>query len=206
MALEGLIGPVIAEKKIQEVASLAKPIIKLKKIPFSQTIHDLRTWKDVYRLGVVYNSRRHRIVLEDAIEQVKQGKTALILVVEIQHGYNLIGMAKNRFPNLNIQFVWGRTPIEDRMEVKKLLNEKKMEVVIANAIWREGVDIPSLGAIINAAGGKSEIMTLQSLGRGLRTTTDKKDVVLVDYFDNSHHYLVSHFGERITLYFDEGWI
>ncbi len=206
MALEGLIGPVIAEKKIQEVQSLAKIIIKLKKLPFSQTVHDLRTWKDVYKMGVVFNSRRHRIVLEDTIELINQGRTVLILVVEIEHGHNLIEMAKKRFPNLKIQFIWGNTSTEDRIKVKKLLDSKQVNVVIANSIWKEGIDIPSLGAIINAAGGKSEIMTIQSLGRGLRTTEEKKDVILRDYFDPSHKFLVEHFGHRITLYFSEEWL
>jgi superfamily II DNA or RNA helicase len=206
MALEGLIGPVIAEKKIQEVQSLAKPIIKLRKIPYSSTVHDLKTWKDVYRLGVVFNSRRHKMVLEDAIEDNKQGRTVLILVVEIQHGFNLMEMAQNRFPDLKIEFVYGDIESESRLKIKKLLSDKKVDVVISSVVWREGIDIPSLGSVINASGGKSEIMTLQSLGRGLRTTKDKKDVVLRDYFDSSHHYLISHFGERISLYFNEGWL
>lgn len=206
LALEGLIGPVIAEKKIQEVKSLAKIIVKLKKLPFSQTVHDLRNWKDVYKMGVVYNSRRHRTVLEDTVELVGQGRSVLILVVEINHGHNLIEMVRKRYPNLKIQFIWGKTAGEDRIKIKKMLDTKQVDVVIANAIWREGIDIPSLGAVINAAGGKSEIMTLQSLGRGLRTTEDKKDVILIDYFDPSNHYLVEHFGHRITLYFNEGWL
>jgi superfamily II DNA or RNA helicase len=206
MALEGLIGPVIVEKKPQEIKSLAKIIIKLRKIPFSKTIHELHNWKDVYKMGVVHNSQRHKMVLEDTVELVNQGKTVLILVVEIQHGYNLMEMAKAHFPDLNIEFVWGQTSSEDRVKVKKLLNEGNFDAVIANAVWREGIDIPSLGSIVNAAGGKSEIVTIQSIGRGLRTTGDKKEVILVDYFDPSNRYLVDHFGHRLTLYFDEGWL
>jgi len=206
MALEGLIGPVIAEKKPQEVKSLAKIIIKLRKIPFSKTTHDLRNWKDVYKMGVVNNAQRHKMVLEDTVELVKQDKTVLILVVEIQHGYNLMEMAKAKFPDLNIEFVWGQTPSEDRVTAKRLLNEGNFDAIIANAVWREGIDIPSLGAIVNAAGGKSEIVTIQSIGRGLRTIGDKKEVTLVDYFDPSNRYLIDHFGHRLTLYFDEGWL
>lgn len=207
MALEGLIGLVIAEKKIQEIDSLAKIIIKLRKIPYSQSVHDLRTWKDVYKMGVVWNSRKHRMVLEDTQELIQQGRTVLILVVEIQHGRNLLEMAKQRFPNLPIDFVYGSTPSEERFKIKDLLNRRSsLKAVIANVVWREGVDIPSLGAVINAAGGKSEIMTIQSIGRGSRTTEEKKDVIIRDYFDPSHHYLISHFGERLTLYFEEGWL
>jgi len=60
---------------------------------------------------------------------------------------------------------------------------------------------------VNASGGKSEILTLQSLGRGLRTVPGvKDDVVLVDFFDPSNRYLVDHFGHRVSLYFEEGWL
>jgi superfamily II DNA or RNA helicase len=206
MALEGLIGPVIAQKSIQEVSNLAKPIVKLKKLPFSQTVHDLRTWADVYRLGVVYNSRRHKQVLEDAVALKADGRTSLILVVQIEHGHNLMTMATKRFPNLCISFVWGDTTGDERAIIKRLLESGQGDCVICNAVWREGVNIPSLGAIINASGGKSEILTLQSIGRGLRTTPTKKDVILLDYFDPSHKYLIEHFGHRLTLYFEEGWL
>lgn len=206
MALEGLIGPVIAQKSIQEVSNLAKPIVKLKKLPFSQTVHDLRTWADVYRLGVVFNSRRHKQVLEDAVVLKAEGRTSLILVVQIEHGTNLIEMARKRFPDLKVKFVWGNTAGDERTVIKQALESGKVDCVICNAVWREGVNIPSLGAVINASGGKGEIPTIQSIGRGLRTTPTKKDVILLDYFDPSHKYLIEHFGHRLTLYFEEGWL
>jgi len=60
--------------------------------------------------------------------------------------------------------------------------------------------------IINAAGGKSEIRTLQTIGRGLRVTKDKKDVIIYDLWDVSHRFLIEHSGERICTYMDQGWM
>lgn len=206
MALEGLIGPIIAEKKIDEVDSLAKPIIRLRKVPFNRKVHETKGWQNVYKLGVVYNSRLNRSVLEEAQQLVKEGRSVLIFVVEVQHISNLMEMASKRFPNLKIDSVWGKVDGVVREDIKNKLKLKLVDVVISNAVWREGIDIPNLGAVINASQNESSIMTTQALGRGLRTTKEKKDVVLVDYFDPSHHYLIKHFGERITLYFDEGWL
>ena len=116
-------------------------------------------------------------------------------------------MAHRLFPHLRIEFVWSKIPGTTRTTIKKDLNEGLVDVVIADAVWKEGVDIPTLGAIINAAGGKSEINTIQSLGRGLRTVPGiKDDVILVDILDISSRYLVEHFGLRLVLYFDEGWM
>jgi superfamily II DNA or RNA helicase len=57
-----------------------------------------------------------------------------------------------------------------RVIIKNKLINKEVRCVIATTVWREGIDIPSLDCVINAAGGKSEIMTLQGVGRGLRKT------------------------------------
>ncbi len=207
MTLEGYIGPVIFSKSIKEVKSLAKPRIILRKVPFSQELRDLRIWKEVYKLGIVFNSRFHRIVLEEAEKQNQMGKSVLILIgSEIQQGHNLMEMATKRFPDLKILFVWGNTPTKDRIKTKEFLESKKVGTVIANVIWQEGIDIPNLDVVINAAQNKSEIMTIQRLGRGLRTTETKKEMILIDFFDGSNRYFVDHFGERISTYFDQGWL
>lgn len=205
MATEGLIGPVIFSKSIQEVKSLAKPKIILKKVPYSQDVNELRTYQDVYELGVVFNSKRNRMILDDAQEDVNAGRTVLILVTKIKHGQNLLELAESRYP-FQIDFVYGKTTKDVRAQIKADLEEKLIPVVIADSVWREGIDIPSLGSVINAAGGKSEIMTIQGVGRGLRKVEGKDEVIIRDYFDNSHRFFINHFGERVCLYFEEGWL
>jgi len=207
MSLEGYIGPVISTKKISEVERLAKIKIVLRKLPITLAAREAKNYSDVYKYGVTFNSRRHRMVLQEADKLVQEGRTVLIIVTQIQHGENILSMAQRTFPHLRIEYVHGQIAGVTRNQIKKDLDSGKIDVVIADAVWREGVDIPTLGAIINASGGKSEIMTIQALGRGLRTVPGiKEDVILVDLFDPSHRYLVEHFGQRISLYFDEGWM
>jgi superfamily II DNA or RNA helicase len=207
MALEGYIGPVISMKKISEVKRLAKIKVVLKKLPITLSAREARTYQDVYKYAVTYNSRRHKMVLETASELVEAGRTVLILVTLVQHGENVLSMAKRSFPHLRVDYVHGQVSGNIRGQIKKKLNSGELDVVIADAVWKEGVDIPTLGAIINASGGKSEIMTIQAIGRGLRTVPGiKEDVVLVDFFDESHRYLRDHFSERLCLYFREGWM
>ncbi len=205
MVLEGYIGPVIFSKSIQEVKSLAKPRIILRKVPFSQPVNDLRNYQDVYELGVVRNTRRNKIILDEAQKLVEEGKTVLILVTKILHGQILLRMARGSYA-FGVGFVYGDTSKFSRSEIKKNLESGFIPVVIADAVWREGIDIPSLGAVINASGGKSEIMTIQAIGRGLRKVEGKEEVIIVDFFDDSHRFLVGHFGSRICLYFSEGWM
>jgi len=60
--------------------------------------------------------------------------------------------------------------------------------------------------VFNAGGGKDELPVLQTIGRGLRRTDEKDKVIIYDFFDPSHPYLISHFGQRVTLYMDNGWL
>ena len=205
--MEGLLGPVIGELTIQEahdLGILATPKIKLVKSRFNALIKQQRNYQDVYSLGIVQNRSRNKQIVDLIDQYISEGKTILVIVVQIQHGILIQQMAERY--NIPIEFVQGSTEGENREQIKKLLSDKKIPCVISTAVWREGVNIPSLDVVINAAGGKSEIMTLQSLGRGLRKTDDKDEVIIVDFFDPSHHYLISHFGERVTLYMDQGWL
>jgi len=81
-----------------------------------------------------------------------------------------------------------------------------VRIVIATAVFREGVNIPSLNAVINAGGGKSETMVKQISGRPLTLTEGKDEGIIVDFLDLSNNYLIRHTGERIGFYSDMGWI
>ena len=70
----------------------------------------------------------------------------------------------------------------------------------------EIINIPSLNCVIIAYGGKDSKRTLQTIGRGLRKTDEKDIVTIIDFFDPSHPSLINHFGHRISLYCEEGWL
>lgn len=207
-ALEGYIGPVLASKKPKEIKRLAKVKVFIRKLPTTSSISDPKTpYKTVYKLGVVFNSRRSKQIALDTNWLAGEGRTVLIMVTEIQHGHNILAFLRRMYPNLRSEFVWAGVKGEERQKVLNLLNAQERDVVIANVVWREGIDIPTLGGVIIACENKSVIMSIQNLGRGLRKVEGvKEDVILVDYFDPSHRYLVDHFGERFSLYCEEGWI
>jgi len=208
MALEGLFGPIIGEFSIQDGMEhdvLSKPKIILKMLPENSKVRELRTYKDVYDAGVVNNRALNRQVILDAKESIEENKTVLILVVQIQHGENIVNMAK-RLYDLDFVFVQGKTDSDIREQIRKQMIDKKTKAVVATAVFRKALNIPSLDVVINACGGKSEVMTLQAIGRGLRKTKDKEEVIIRDYYIPSHRYLVDHFGRRLCLYFQEKWL
>ncbi len=207
LACEGLIGPVVASLSINEgnaIGIIAKPIIRLLRVLKNHSVGEIRKYADVYDAGVVHNLTKNRLIIDTAKKHVDKGDSVLILLTRIEHGQNLVAIAREiGFP---IEFVQGSTEGEVRMQIKEALNTKKIKCVIATVVFFEGVNIPELDVIINAAGGKSEIRTLQILGRGLRKTKTKDTVIIYDIFDPSHKYLLEHWGERVCVYFDQGWL
>ena len=207
LSMEGLLGPVIGEVTIQEGIDLkimAKPTITLVSIPYSTKISGHTKYQDLYSKGIVNNRTRNKIISGLVKDRTEEDKTVLIMVKEIVHGENIQKIAKDIY-DIDIEFVRGSTDSEARNLTKKLFNQKKIKAVISTAVWREGVNIPTLDCIINAVGGKSEIMTLQAIGRGLRKTDEKDTVEIIDFLD-PYRYLAEHCIQRLNVYKNNNWL
>lgn len=206
LAMCGLIGPILDEFTIHEglaVNRAAKPKIKLLRVPKSEAVKELRKYADVYQEGIVERTSRNTIIAQTIQKHIKAGESVLVLITHIEHGYR-IQEACQRL-GFEVPFVHGKSTSEERSLHRKALDKKEILCLIASTIFKEGVNIRSLDVILNAAGGKSEIPTLQAIGRGLRTTESKNSVIIYDFFDPSHRYLIEHFGERMLIYFENGF-
>lgn len=207
LAIEGLLGPVMDQVTTQESrdrGTTADIKIRIIKIPFSSDIKGLRKYQDVYFHGVSFRKEQHEAIAQKAKEHVEKGDSVLILVTQIAHGNNIYCRCCDI--DLDAEFIQGSDTAEEREKVKRALNSKELKCVIATTIWTEGVNIPELNVIINAAGGKSEIRTIQAIGRGLRRTSTKKEIIVYDCMDSSHKYLIEHYGHRMAIYSEMGWI
>lgn len=207
MTATGLIGPVLEELTINEGAELgilAKPTIRILKLSKRHDISAIRQYSEVYSAAVVNRLDRNVLIATTAKRHADASETVLIMINQIEHGENIL----TQLDALGVKayFVRGSTESKVRLEVKNALQNKEIHVVICSSVWTEGVNIPSLQVVINAAGGKAEIGVLQSIGRGLRKTKEKDTVWIYDIFDESHRFLVEHFGHRISIYCDNNWI
>lgn len=208
LAIEGGIGKIIGEFSLEEAIEkgrIAKPIIKLTKVPYNSNVRELRLYREVRSQGIITNTARNHTIMKDAKKYIDQGLTVLVLINQIEHG-ELLVEAGELLGLGTIPFMFGKTKGDERELTRLLLHEKKLTCVIANTVWKEGVNIPSLGVIILADAGKKEEALLQLIGRGFRVTEDKKEIIIQDYFDESHPYLISHFGRRVSFYFERGWL
>jgi len=208
LAMEGLLGPIISKYAINEAAGddvVSRPRIKIVKISTSYGIRSSREWPKVYQKGVVENKNLTDKVVSETKLALDKGDSVLVFCVKVEHG-KILAEALEDVIKQPVAFIHGATDPDERLSYKKKIMSKEIRCIVCNVVWREGINIPSLNTIVNAGGGKSLTLVTQMLGRGLRRTGSKTDFFLVDFFDPSHHYLIEHFGQRISFYSENGWL
>ena len=90
--------------------------------------------------------------------------------------------------------------VEDRRKIQQLMEKQNNIVCVAiSKIFSTGISIKNIHYIMFAAGGKSKIKTLQSIGRGLRIHENKDILTLLDIVDNLV-YGKKHFEKRKQFY------
>ena len=207
LAVEGFVGPLIDELSVEEAADLgiiAIPRIRILRLPKIHAISELKKYNDVYEQAIVHRRDRNQLIIDKTKMHNALNESVLTFVTRTEHGQILERMSEEQ--GLKTIFLYGKSERETRLEMKKALFEKNIHSIICSVIWKEGINIPSLDAIINASGGKSDTAVLQTIGRGLRVTDEKKVIWFYDFFDPSHRYLVEHFGYRISLYSEMNWL
>jgi superfamily II DNA or RNA helicase len=184
-------------KKISDIKELikrgvlAKPEIRILKAPITKET-GFKKYADAYRAQIVNNTERNFLVAATAQKLVRDGYTVLITVEQIKHGKALEALIQGS------KFVHGKTKKEEREKELEMFERGERKVLVSTLL-SEGSDIPTLGAIIIASGGKSQAAQLQKVGRALRTTDDKKTAIIVDIVDNVK-WLRDHSQGRIMLY------
>lgn len=204
--LEGMFGPIVKEINFEEGRELnLLTKVKLKLIPVPRCREAENIWKyaDIYKISIVDNRTRNRLVLNEAKKLSDEGKSVLIFVTQIEHGENLCSMAEAI--GIETIFVKGNTVENERIEIKEMLKNKKIKIVISTVVWREGLTFPSLDAIIYACSGRSDVATIQGCGRALGKHVDKSEALIIDFLDIGK-YVSEHFVERFSTYQSLGWI
>jgi superfamily II DNA or RNA helicase len=131
----------------------------------------------------------------------KMNKNVLILVNRIEHGDHL--WETLQIEGKSTYFVHGEVPVETRSEIiQEMENNDNVVSVAISAIFSTGINIKNLHYIVFAAGGKSFIRTVQSIGRGLRLHESKEKLVIFDIYDN-FKFSMAHAGERKKFYDEE---
>ncbi len=191
LKIEAVVGPIIYEVKAEDLireSFLARPRFEVIKYESSMPSFSER-YKELYEDMIMNNDERNRAIVEKAVELARKGHRVLIDVKRIEHGKILKEMLEKR--GVKAEFLSSKSP--NRREILEAYKRGEIPVLISTLL-KEGVDIPEISAIILAGGGKSDIMTIQTIGRALRPKKGMK-AVIVDVEDDDP-LLFTHFLER----------
>ena len=195
--LEGAVGPTISEatsESLIEEGQLAKPIIHLTnvEIPDDLEIDDMN-YIAVYEKYIIDNEVRNTHIV-DTCKNAPKGSKILVLVQRLDHAELLNDLIPDSM------LLQGKDNITKRFDViKQFIESKKTSVLIGTRILQTGVNIPEISHFINARGLKSEIPTIQALGRAMRKHDETPEVQVYDYVDKVK-YLQGHSRSRIKAY------
>jgi superfamily II DNA or RNA helicase len=203
--LEGSLGPVwsvVNTSGLIDAGKLTKPLIQLIDRPYTASGADEdMSYLEVYDEYIVYNEERNNIIKEVVDDIRKQNKRARILVLtkSLDHGRTLENLLGG-----SCEFLEGANSIGDRYNaISRFRGCKQSSILIGTKILQTGVNIEEITHFINARGMKSEIATLQALGRALRSHESKDKVFVYDFIDKEK-YLREHSLARKRHYEKEG--
>lgn len=176
-----------------ESGFLTEPVIQIVTVPDCVDCIDDTVYREIYRKCITENETRNDMI-RDLVVKIKQNPCkVLILTKDLEHAKIL----NDSLPgSLKLE---GKDDLLTRSKTIKEFTDQEHGVLIGTTIMQTGVDIPEITHFINARGLKSEIATIQAMGRALRIHKSKIKVYIYDFLDNAP-YLTTHAKQRIKSY------
>lgn len=193
------LGPVVFRMEAAELIRLgflSKPRIRM------QTVRQVAVlpFDEAYESLVVRSRVRNAAVVKMA---QACAKPAFVFVEREDHGRILERELING--GVRASFVWGTHSLAWRRSHVRRLVQGGLDAIVCTRIFLTGLDVPELAGIVNAAGRKSTIETLQRLGRGMRVADGKDEFELWDVLDEGNEYLARHARTRRNTYAAQGY-
>ena len=205
LVLEGLFGPVkkvISTKELMDKKTLANLRIKCIILRHSN-IRERMTYAE--ELTYIAGNDKRNDFIANLLVHLTGNSLCLFQLVE-KHGKILYDKVKE---NENVYFVYGGTDTSDREEIRGLVEKHTNSTTIASfGTFTTGINIRNIHNIVLASPSKSKIRVLQSIGRGLRTSSTKDSILIYDIADDisygeRRNFTLNHFTERLNIYNEE---
>lgn len=201
MRLMAAFGPkliVITEEMLISRGILAKPHFKLVDSKPHQMLRKTSPWQRAYQLGYLENPFMLEDMCNDAIKAKQHGLPIMTLVQRTIHGetikeaYEAMGLV--------VSFIKGENNQEERKREIAKLAKGEIDCLIGTNILDVGVDVPAVGLVQNAGGGKAEVAFRQKIGRGLRAKRNMPNhAFFADYTCNVNSTLREHWAQRRAI-------
>lgn len=205
LLIEGLLGQKLITIRAKDVYAagwdyLVKPNIHFIKVPKGNFDDSKKTYQYVFKHFIVQNKQRSKMIAEAALKLRELNRTTLILTKQIDQ----IEMLRPMIPGAYV--IKGDVSTMERKEILDKMRRKEIDILIAtDKIAEEGLDLPSLDALIFTAPSKSRIKSIQAVGRVVRKFIDpetgiqKTNAIVLNFCEPEVRFLEKHAKRRLTI-------
>ncbi len=132
-----------------------------------------------YEDMIVRNKARNRMICSLARECHAEGRAVVIIVERVKHLKKLSEMLQD-IPH---RTVFGEKDVEERIKSKDKFDKGKIRLLIVNKVFKQGISINAIDAIIEGSALKSKNDAIQKYGRGIRLGKNKDGLLYFDISD-----------------------
>lgn len=201
MRLLGTFGPVgmeVSEKTLIERGINARPIFKFLEYAKPKNLKFGSNYQKAIFNGITHCDERNSAIVAYTKKAAAKKLSTLILVQRKEHGNILL--ARLKAEGIKAAYIFGEHSSDERTRCLKKLADGKLDALIGSTIVDVGIDVPSIGLVITAGGGKAEVAFRQRIGRGLREKKSGPNICFVlDFKDTFNKYLNDHYLERLRM-------
>jgi superfamily II DNA or RNA helicase len=202
MRLMACSGPIAI--KVPEITLIDRGILAQPHFKFIRLAHKPKGllrhtgWAAAYRLGIVDNEYRNGLIVDECVRFAGYGLSSMVLIQQTAHGKKLD--AQMTKAGLRVEFIQGEDDQEGRKAALGRLARAEIDVLIGTTILDVGVDVPAVGHVCLAGGGKAEVALRQRIGRGLREKKSGPNLCFVtDFADDFNEHLKTHAKQRQAI-------
>jgi superfamily II DNA or RNA helicase len=181
-----LTGPIIYEYPLQrgmKEGVLSKGIGI--SVLYNNTIREIKAYtaQEAYDKYIVNNTERNYFISRFVRRAHKLGKYTIVLVDRLKHLDNLSKMIAQPHKVVSGTFRGEKIHVKERFRSKDKFEQGDVRIILANKVFKKGIDIKRVDCIINAAGRSSTNDAVQIFGRGIRRHKDKTGLIHFDMSD-----------------------
>lgn len=160
-------------------------------------------YKEMYETVVAFNDDYDQIVAKEAGFWVQEkGLSTFVTVDRVDHGKRLAKLINDL--GVKCEFLWGDHSGMYRADKVRDFKIGLLPCIVTN-IFKEGVNVPRIQALILAGAGKSSVLLLQRIGRALRRKEGMSENVahIIDFQHKGEKYSNKHSKERLQIFHEE---
>ena len=198
MRLMAAFGPVLIQISEEELIGrgiLAEPQFKFVESKPHPKLRKTSPWQRAYQLGYTENPFMLADIVNDARRAATLKLPVMTLIQRKPHGEVLCRMMRET--GLRVLYIKGENDQAEREHALRQLKTGAIDVLIGTTILDVGVDVPAVGLVQLAGGGKAEVALRQRIGRGLRAKKSGPNrCFIADYSTSINSYLQDHTRTR----------